>query len=31
MVIFSEQVYKGILGVKRLLSRKWINDLAQLS
>ena len=30
MVIFSEQLYKGILGVKRLVSRKWINDLSQL-
>lgn len=31
ITIFSEQIYKGILGVKRLLSRKWINNLAQLS
>ena len=31
IVIFSEQIYKGILGVRRLRSGKWVNNLAELS
>ena len=31
MIIFSEQLFKGVLGVKRLASRKWINNLAHLA
>jgi Na+-driven multidrug efflux pump len=31
IVIFSEQLFKGVLGVKRLISRKWINNLSEIS
>lgn len=29
IVIFSEQIFKGVLGVKRLMSGKWINNLSE--